>query len=156
MLVDVQLDGVEGTWSLADVEDLIRVGRIGPETPVRADTLTGGRWVPAGDLEIYRGLADAPERLVRRAWNDPGIPWFTALLIGLEIRMFLWVEPGATGMRAFELLSRDVPAIREGRELWRLVTYSLLHADAEHIGANLVLLAWVGIALEGEIGRAHV
>jgi rhomboid protease GluP len=156
LLLHVQLDGVERVVALGEFEELVRAGGIGPETPVRQDALTAGRWIPAGELAFYRGLRDSPDVLVREAWAHPGIPWFTALMVGLEIRMFLWTNHSGLDAALGTALAKSTPPIVEQGQVWRLWTHALLHANFGHIAGNLIFLAYVGVALEGVIGSVNL
>lgn len=135
---------------------MVRDGTIGPETPVRADTLTGDRWIPANELELYKGLRDSPGVLVRQALTSPAIPWFTALLVGVELRIFAWSQGTSVQERLWDHFTKYTPAIIEGDEYWRLFSYGFLHGDLGHIAMNMLFIAYLGIALEGVIGSVSL
>ncbi len=156
LLLHVQLDGVDRVLALSEFEDMVRAGTVGPETPVRSDALTGDRWAAAGELAFYQGLLDSPDVLLRRAWSHPGVPWFTALLVGIELRIYFWGNGTAAGAALAESGARYTPAIFERNELWRLLTYGFLHADLNHVAMNLLFLAYIGLALEGVVGTVHL
>lgn len=153
MLVHVQLDGAERTLSLPEFEDLVRAGRVGRETPVRGEALTAGRWVAAGTLATFQGLDQAPDALLRRAWDRPAIPWATALIVGICVRVHAWASQGPLGgMALADRSAKWTPAILEHGEGWRLLTYSFFHGDLGHLASNMVFLAYMGVALEGLLG----
>ncbi|MDP2309385.1 MAG: rhomboid family intramembrane serine protease [Pseudomonadota bacterium] len=152
MLLHVQLDGSERITALPEFEEMVRDGTIGPETPVRADPLTRDRWIPAGALELYQGLRASPEVLVRQALASPAVPWFTALLVGIELRIFAWTQYTPVQGHLWGSLTKYTPAIIEGDEYWRLLTYGFLHGDLAHITMNMLFIAYIGIALEGVLG----
>jgi membrane associated rhomboid family serine protease len=152
VLLHVQLDGSERVTALPEFEEMVRDGTIGPETPVRADPLTKGRWIPAGALELYQGLRASPEVLVRQALANPAVPWFTALLVGIELRIFTWTQYTPAQPYLAETFSKYTPAIIEGNEYWRLVTHGFLHGDFGHIAMNMLFIAYIGVALEGVLG----
>lgn len=151
MLVGVQLDGVERSFPLAEFEDLVRAGAIGPETPVRIDAVTSGRWVAAGTLALYRGLRDAPEARLRRAWDQPGVPWMTAAIVGVNIRLYFWMGHVDVGRWV-----KSAPELYERGEAWRLLTYGLLHGSFQHLAMNMFFLAYIGVAMERIMGWANV
>ncbi len=152
MLLHVQLDGSERVIALAEFEERVRDGTLGPETPVRSEPLTGDRWVPAGDLEIFRGIRASPEVRVRQALASAAVPWFTALLVGVEFRIFFWTQYTPVQAWLWDRFTKYTPAIVEGDQHWRLLSYGFLHGDAGHIGMNMLLIAYLGIALESVIG----
>lgn len=148
MIVRVQLDGVERRLSTSELEALAQEGTLGPETPVEVD----GAWRPARLLPGWTSWTESPAALARRQWNQPAIPFATALFTGLCIRVMLW---GALSLHYSDLVlafGRDSPAILEGREVWRLVTYAFFHGGFEHILFNLLFLAYVGLAVERVLG----
>jgi hypothetical protein len=152
VLLHVQLDGSERVIALAEFEERVRDGTLGPETPVRSEPLTGDRWVPAGDLEIFRGIRASPEVRVRQALASAAVPWFTALLVGVEFRIFFWTQYTPVQAWLWDRFTKYTPAIVEGDQHWRLLSYGFLHGDAGHIGMNMLLIAYLGIALESVIG----
>jgi membrane associated rhomboid family serine protease len=156
VLVCVQLDGIERTLALADFEDLVRLGTVGPHTPVRIDAVTHGAWVEAGTLALYQGLAESGGAHFRRAWERPAIPWATATLCGLAVRGWLWSAQTTFEPVYSNLLARSTPAIFERGETWRLVTYAFVHANLGHIGNNVLLLLYTGFALESFVGTWSV
>lgn len=155
MLLHVQLDGIERAAGLEEFEELVRAGIVGPETPVRVEALTGARWVAAGELELFQGLRESPQMVLRRAWNAPRIPWATALLVGLTVRMHLWVTL-PFGDPVANALAKWTPAIVEHGESWRILSHALVHADLEHIASNMVFVAYLGTILEGLLGPANL
>ncbi len=156
MLVHVQLDGSERVVALTELEELIRTGAVGPETPVRAEALTGDRWVPAGQLELYKGLHASPEALLRRAWRNAPMPWFTVILVGLQLRIFFWVRGTPIEEGLVDRWARYTPAIIERDELERLLTYGFFHSSVGHVAMNMVFIAYIGAALEGVVGTVNL
>jgi membrane associated rhomboid family serine protease len=149
VLIHVQLDAAERRVRLSEFEDLVRSGRIGPETPVRED---GSEiWTVARMLAAFRDVHEAPESALRRAWVNAGMPWFTVILVGLLVRVHLWLL-GPRFVELKETLVRSTPAVIEQGQLWRLFTYGFLHADLGHIAFNLLLIAYVGASLERVLG----
>lgn len=156
MLVHVQLDGSERVVPLTELEELIRTGVVGPDTPVRAEALTQDRWLPAGNLDLFKGLQNSPEALLRRAWANPPMPWFTVLLVGVQMRIFLWVRGTPVEEGLLDRLARYTPAIIEREELERLVTYGFFHSSFGHVAMNLLFIAYLGVALEGVLGTFNL
>lgn len=156
MLVHVQLDGAERAYALADFEDLVRAGVVGPETPVRVDAVTGGDWVAARTLAMWRSLVESPATWLSRAWSPPAIPWVTALVCGLCIRVHLWLFKAPAGEPLYAAWVNSGPDVFERGQSWRLLTYGLLHGSHEHLLNNLLFLALVGMALEVMVGHAAV
>jgi membrane associated rhomboid family serine protease len=117
--------------------------------------LTGADWTAAGSLALYRELRDSPASRLRRMWEQPPVPWATALIVGLLVRIHLWVR-GDARVVAESLLIKDDAAITERGEWWRLLGYGLLHGDIGHLLMNGLFLAWTGAALETALGPAAV
>jgi membrane associated rhomboid family serine protease len=166
VLLRVQLEGIERAVDLAEFEELVRSGTVGPETPVsvpKGSVLLSGalggtgadRWMAAHVLPVFRELRDSPASVLRRRWARPPVPWATALVVGGLLRVHLWVR-GDARIVAEEWLVKDGAAIHERGEWWRLFGYGLLHADAGHLLMNGLFLAWTGVALETALGPAAV
>ncbi len=150
MLVSVQLDGKERALTLAEFEESVRAGTIGPHTPVRTSGAEG--WVEAGTLPHWSTLADSPEARFRRAWDHPRIPWMTALICGVALRIWAWTDGTPAAIPLTDLGTRWTPAILEQGEGWRLLTYGFLHANFGHVANNVLMLAYTGAALESIVG----
>lgn len=143
MLVRVQLGGGERRMTREQLEAAVRAKEIGPETPIDL----GDGWRPARAWVEWETLSQTPGARVRAAWDSPSMPWATALVVGLCIKMHLWtLALGLGGL--VERLTRNTGAIVEGGEVWRLLSYATLHAGWDHIAMNMLFLAWVGVALE--------
>ncbi len=134
---------------LDEFERDVMAGRIGPETPIDLD----GRWVSARGHPLWIRVRASTTMALKDAWDLPSVPWMTAILVGLMIRIFLWGNI-ATASRQWieETLPKNAAAIVERGESWRLLTYALLHANLEHILSNLVFLAYCGVLLERLVG----
>lgn len=139
-----------------DFERRVRDGEVPPDTPIRFEAVTGERFVPARELEFYRELAD-PQRLAfRRSLSRRGVPIVTALLVGFQIRVYLWSwAPGAEDWLQ-EHFTNWAPAVLERAEVWRLISYGLLHVSFTHLLFNLIFLAYTGYHLERALGRANL
>ncbi|HNH47653.1 MAG TPA: hypothetical protein PKY30_11470, partial [Myxococcota bacterium] len=88
MRLHVQLQGGERVVSLTDFEEAVRQGLILAETPMRMSPEEA--WRCAKDFPIFHATMDSPELRLRRAWQTRRVPWMTALIVGLCIRMHLW------------------------------------------------------------------
>ncbi len=133
--------------SLAEFEEEVCAGTIGPETPVDA----GAEVLPARELAAWRAAWDSPAARVRRALANPAVPWATALVVGIPWRIHAWVI--GRGREAWETALVKLPAaITERGEAWRVVSYALLHGDVGHALSNLLFLALCGVVLETIVG----
>lgn len=142
--------------ALTDLEEAVRAGAIGPETPVRAPVLTDDRWRPVGELALYQGLQSSPEALLRRALATPRLPWFTVILVGIQLRVFLWMHGTPPNEGLLERFAKYTPAILERYELWRLVSYGFLHGSVGHVAMNMMFVAYIGAALERVVGSLNL
>lgn len=152
MLIDVQLDGIERAMPVTEFEEAVRRGRVGPDTPVRSANLTQGRWVAAETLSLYQHATSSDAARFARAWARPPVPWATALLVGLCLRVHFWLWGSPTATWLYDDGARYTPAIAERGEGWRLATYAFLHGDLGHVLGNMTFLAWAGVGLETVLG----
>ncbi len=134
--------------ALEELESLIREGRVGPETPVERD----GRWLPARDWPGFAELRRDTASMVRALWTRPTVPWVTALVAGIAIRVHY--ASFATGGELHLALARETPAILERGEGWRLVGYGLLHSGLPHLLSNMTAIIVAGVAFERIMGHA--
>jgi rhomboid protease GluP len=139
-----------------EFESRVRDGDIPPDLPVRFGAVTGEDFVPVGTLEFYGELVDPGRRQFREQLVRPGLPIITAILVGLQIRIYLasWA-PGAE-----EWLQQEwtnwAPGILEDGQGYRLLTYGFLHIGFTHLLFNLTFLAYTGYNLERALGRLNV
>lgn len=154
MLFYVQLEGRELVMSVTEFEAAVQAGRIGPDTPVRA--ADAPQFVHARDLPIFQGMGDDPAVRIAQAWSRPVVPWMTALIVGICVRVFMWVQTNPHAWADEARFARFSPAILENREVYRLITYGLLHSGFDHIAMNLLFIAWAGVALERLLGPGPV
>ncbi|MDP6935073.1 MAG: rhomboid family intramembrane serine protease, partial [Myxococcota bacterium] len=139
-----------------EFETRIRDGEIGEQTPVRFEVVTGDEFVLAGTLELYQALRDPRQMAFRRSLTRLGVPLVTALIVGVQIRIYLvsWF-PGVEGWLQSEW-SNWAPGIMEEGQAYRLLTYGMLHVRFTHILFNLLFLAYTGWNLERGLGRANL
>jgi rhomboid family GlyGly-CTERM serine protease len=77
------------------------------------------------------------------------LPWFTLLLVGSMLAIFLLNGPhGELSAWAYQR-----SAIVDG-ELWRLLTGHLVHYSARHLVFNLLAFAVLAILTENQLGHA--
>ncbi len=156
MLVEVKRGGHVQRMTYEELEQRIIEGDIRERTPVRFELVTGDRFVPAGELELYQTLADPGRMAFRRNLSRRGIPLVTAILVGVQLRLYLLsFEPETEGWLQREL-TNWAPAILEGGEVWRLLSYGLLHTWLPHLLFNMLFLVYTGYHLERAVGRANL
>lgn len=135
-------------------EERVRAGRVDAATLVRVPAVTGDRFVEAAELASWRALREDAERRMRLASAVP--PLAIALVVGLQIRIYLWSHlPEVNGWLSRWTLN-FAPLVFENRELWRPVTAGLLQVEFLHAGTNLLWAFFAGFLLERTLGRAHV
>ncbi len=149
MLIHVHIDGRDRVLTLAEFEERVRAGTVGPETPVRQGDAGGFR--PARELPGWSELADTPAVRVRRWIVSPPVPWMTAVLVGVLWRVHAWLDGPARRIADERLCKLDAAIVEHG-EGWRVLTYALLHADLNHVASNLLFLLIAGVALEALVG----
>ena len=139
-----------------DFEERIRDGEIPPETLIRFEVVTGDAFVPASSLELYHALADPQRMAFRRSLTRRGMPIVTALLVGVQIRIYMlshldgaedWLERSFTNW---------APAIIEQGQIYRLISYGLLQTSFTHLLFNLYFLTYTAYHLERAMGRANL
>lgn len=135
---------------LAEFEARARKGEISPQCLVRLPAVTGERFVPACELELFRGLQEPKVAYFGRTFGLVRFPWITTGLLIANLTVYaLCVRNGPLDIDAMVSFGGKVgPLIIDLGELWRLFTASFLHRDALHVGLNLFVLFNVGGALE--------
>lgn len=156
MIIEVQRRTHVQQMTYEDFEQRIRDGEIDGRTQVRFEVVTGDDFVPAGDLELYQALADPRHMAFRRNLSRTGIPIVTAILIGLQVRIYLSSWGPSTELWLQDALTNWAPAILEQGEVWRLLSYGMLHVGFTHLLFNLCFLAYAGFHLERALGRANL
>ena len=152
MIIEVRRGGRVQRITYEDFEARIRDGDIREDTLVRFALVTGEAFRPAGELEPFSALADPESASFRRNLTAAGLPLATAILVGLQLRIYLlsW-GPGATTWMQTRLTNWN-PAVLEQGEVWRILTYGLLHVDGTHLLFNLLFIAYAGYHLERGMG----
>lgn len=148
-----QQDGVV-QLSLSEWEERVRAGRVPPDTLLRFGPVTGAGFVRAGDLEMYKALVD--DRLVvwRRRFAEPAVPWMTAILLGVQIRIAWLAQLPETGPWMQVHLVRWTSFQLEAGEVWRMLTMGFFHTGLAHVVMNMLWLGYVGWYLERALGPA--
>ncbi len=154
----IEVLGPDGKRHLAyeDFELEVRDGLISAETPIRFEVVTGSRFVPAGELELFHALADAELRRFRLGLRSLGMPLMTAALVGLQLRIYLFSKGPGVSEVLIDAFTNWAPAILEHGEVHRLFSYGLLHLSLPHLAFNLLFLAYVGWNLERGLGRKNM
>ncbi|MBA2322404.1 MAG: rhomboid family intramembrane serine protease, partial [Deltaproteobacteria bacterium] len=123
---------------------------------MRIPAVTGTSYVRAGDLEVYASLRDEAGAAFRTAFQRGVAPLATALLVGVQIRLYwaIWVPEvyRATAVT----LPKLTTAILENGEVWRLFTMGFYHEGIGHLFMNMLFLAFCGWNLERALGPANV
>ena len=156
MLIEVKRQGHVQRMTYEEFEQRIVEGDIQARTPVRFELVTSDRFLPAGELELFQALADPSKMAFRRNLSGRGLPIVTALLVGVQLRIYLasW-NPGAETWLQQEL-TNWAPAILEQGQVWRLVSYGLLQIWFPHLLFNMLFLVYTGYHLERAVGRANL
>lgn len=102
----------------------------------------------------YRKSSQSAENGVFEAYRD--LPFCCIVLIGINVIVFLigLISPGA-GARMENAGCFGVLHLLYDNEFYRLVTASFLHADAEHLLFNMLLLYFCGEIVEKSLGRCR-
>lgn len=155
-MVRIRIGGDEIAVPWDDWEDRVRAGRVPADAQVCIPALTGDRFVAASSLESWQSLRHLDEEAFRRAIVGGGPPVVTALLVGLQFRLWwlLWI-PGVQAP-VVSALSCWAPMVLENGQSWRLVTMGLLHVDFDHIALNMVWLAYTGWSIESALGKTNL
>lgn len=152
MIIEVRRGGRVQRITYEDFEARIREGDIRADTPVRFALITGEEFRPAGELELFEALADPEAAAFRENLTRVGMPLATAILVGIQLRIYLlsWAPDAAPWMQT--RLTSWNPAVLEAGEIWRVLTYGLLHVDLTHLLFNLLFIAYAGYHLERAMG----
>lgn len=156
MIIELQYSGHIQRMVYEEFERRVRDGEVPPELPVRFEAVTGDVFVPVGQLELYGQLVDPGRRSFRERMSRPGLPILTAILVGIQLRIYLlsWA-PGADDWLQ-ETWTNWAPGILERGEVYRLFSYGFLHLGFTHLLFNLTFLAYTGYNLERALGRLNL
>jgi membrane associated rhomboid family serine protease len=139
------------TWE--DFEQRVRDGEIASDAWVRFEVVTGREFRPLAELELFETLADPADMAFRAQLGRRPLPILTAILVGVQVRIYAssWM-PGVESVLQ-ERFTNWSPAILERGEVWRLLSYGLLHVELTHLLFNMLFLAYTGYHLERALGR---
>ncbi|MBN1334838.1 MAG: rhomboid family intramembrane serine protease [Deltaproteobacteria bacterium] len=154
MDVEVRHRGTARRMDWPAFEDAVRAGAVPAEAEVRCTPITGDRFVPAGDLEAWQGLARSPEAAIRHAIQTRRVPWLT-IAVGLLLAL-AWVLSLGPEAEPVTRWGARLPSVLEEGEAWRLLTATGVHASLLHLGGNLLFLLWSGTWLERAWGRVDL
>ena len=151
----------EETLDLAEFEGRVLAGEIPPETPVRFPVITGDRFVPARELEMFRGLYRPDRIYFTRYFNLSRFPWITTAVVAANVAVYvamvvtMHAEVGQGDVTGWMVRfgAKATPLIRDLGQSWRFLTANFVHKDLLHIGFNLFVLFNIGGALENAFGR---
>ncbi len=135
---------------LNEFEARIRRGEVSPQSLVRMPAVTGDRFVPACELELWRRLQDGRKAYFARAFSLARFPFFTSAVILLNLAAFLATADGGL-MQLDDMVrygGKVGPLVFDLGEVWRLFTANLLHRDGLHLGLNMFVLFNVGGMME--------
>ncbi len=127
-----------------------------PDALIRFDAATGDRFVPLRSLELYRELVHSDQARFSRSLARRGMPWITAVLVGLQLRLYLWTAMPDADSWLLERLANWAPGVLELGQVYRLFTYGFLHLGLTHLAFNLLFLAYAGWNLERAVGRLNL
>jgi rhomboid protease GluP len=139
-----------------DFEQRILDGEIDERTLVRFPEVTGESFRPAGELELVAAIADPGRAAFRRRLTEPGVPIITALLVGVQVRLFMLSQVPVRRDWLQQHLTNWAPMLYEAQEVWRLLAYGLLQTTLTHLAMNLLFLAYTGYHLERSLGRRNL
>ena len=154
-MIEVHLGPSKRNLSWPQWEEMVRQGMIPPDTKVRFEPVTGQEFVHAKDLESYRSMVHDPILLWRKAMNRRRAPLLTALLVGVQIRIW-WLALGAQEASFVESFANWTPAVLLSGEVLRMLSMGFIQTDLIHLGLNMIWLAYVGTHLERFMGRSHL
>ena len=101
----------------------------------------------------YVSLADELTGNTGTKREKSKIPLVTIFIVGLNIIAFsLALNDGADFMRYGAL---ETTKVIEGHEYYRMVTSMFLHADFEHLSRNMIVLFFLGAAVEAYLGHTR-
>jgi membrane associated rhomboid family serine protease len=135
---------------LSDFESRISRGEVSPLSLVRVAAVTGDRFIPACELELWQRLQDGRKAYFARAFSLSRFPFLTSAVILLNLAAFLATATG--GITQLDDMVRYGgkvgPLVFDLGEVWRLFAANWLHRDGLHLGLNMFVLFNVGGMME--------
>jgi rhomboid protease GluP len=156
MIIELRRKDREYRLHYDDFEQQVREGRIESNAWVRIGAITGGEFRILGTLAFYEGIMEARSTALQRRLRYPPTPFATAVIVGFLLRIHLlgwspyldyWFQSSALN---------SAPEILELGEIYRLLSYGLLHAGIDHLLINLFFLAYASYHLEHLLGWRNV
>ena len=141
--------------TLEEFERRVRIGDIGPHVEICFSVVTGDRFVPARQLEFFKGLYEIGPIAFKRYFNFERAPWITLSMILLLCGTYFFWQDGGPGSTE-ELLEQGAKSSSLMIELgqwWRLLTANLLHISGWHLAVNALFLFNLGGPAEAAFRR---
>lgn len=79
----------------------------------------------------------------------------TCVLVAVNVVIFLVLSFSGLQERAVEAFCLNWRRVSENHEYYRIITSMFLHADIEHVGSNMLILAVIGSKVEKLLGKAR-
>lgn len=117
------------------------------------EPVTGADPRPASELDMYRSLRGDDVVAYERRLTLGAAPIVTALLMGIQIRLWWLGKIPNIGDTMRNELVVSAGRVFENAEVWRIFSAGLLHQDLDHIGGNLLMFGLTGWYLERALGR---
>lgn len=137
-------------------EERVVAGRIPGSAMIRFEPVTGAEFRRADELDLYRSLREEGAVAWRTRFAESGPPVLTALLVGLQVRIWLWAQLGSVRGPLVDGGVNWLPPALENGQTWRIFTSGLLHSDLLHILLNMVWMAYTGWNIERALGRVNL
>ena len=99
----------------------------------------------------YRSLAEELAGASPEHGAQKKLPLITFIIIALNIAAYLLSYADETSFMQNGAL--ETIKVIEGHEYYRLVTSMFLHADLEHLARNMIVLMFLGAAVEAYLGH---
>lgn len=135
---------------LNEFEAKVRRGEVSPQSLVCLPAVTGERFVPACELELWQRLQNGRQAYFARAFSLARFPFITSAVILLNLAAFLATAEGGV-MELDDMVrygGKVGPLVFDLGEVWRLFTANFLHRDGLHLGLNMFVLFNVGGMME--------
>jgi membrane associated rhomboid family serine protease len=155
-VVEVRIGDQQLRLGWDEWEERVRAGRVPEDALVRFEPVTGDAFRVASELELYRSIRTDTKRAWQGRFRGGAPPILTALLIGLQIR--IWWFARSESIREWMVTwgTAWAPPTFENAEFWRPLTMGLLHYQFDHIAMNMVFMAYTSYNLERALGRANL
>lgn len=99
----------------------------------------------------YRTKMDVSAESTERRRRADKLPWVSIVLVAVNVIVFLVCT--FTGDLLYNIGAISVLDLMDGKGTYRMLTSMFLHADAEHLVSNMVVLYYVGEIVEKRIGH---